>query len=228
MALNPAKLLEPVKKHPFLIGGAIIGGAVVLYLIYKAQRSGGAVAVQQQPQAAGVDPTASLAASVQLQEAAYQLQGQTNQIQGTLDLAGLQAKSALALQSEQDASTLANNELAAQVATFQIGSQTDLAKYQTAATENVQLQGLTTQVQLATIETGLQEAIANTNAAVAVSSIQSSADVQKTLATLQAQTMQHEADVTSNVQLAQIGAQKQASTISGIGGIVGSVLGAFF
>lgn len=229
MAFNPQKLLGPFKKHPAWIIGGVVGGAVILYLIYRSQMASGAVTTASTA-SGGVDPNAALSASTSLQEAALQLQGQQAQIQGTLDLTQL-----------QNAGALAQATLSDQVQLSNIASQQNVAEYETDANKSVSLAGLSTQVDLAGLQTGLQEDIANVNAATTEYSIGTNAQLQGQLATLQAQTVQNVASINAGVNLAQIGAnvsiaqilaneQEQisknnsnASMFGGVLGLVGSL-----
>lgn len=197
--MNLESLAAPVKKHPALIIGAVGVGAVVLYMIYRSQTASVATTSGG---ASGPDPNSALAASTQLQEAQLQLSGQSQQIGGQLALAQLQGQNDLNLATLQ-----------ASVSSLNIADQFDLAKYQTDAQTQVANKTLNTQVDLATLTNNLQEHIADVNSQTAIFSISSSADLQKTLAGLQAGVVTSVAQINAGVSLAQIASQTQIAQI---------------
>ena len=160
------KILETVKKHPYIIGGSV-AGIILLYFVFRG--SGGSASAT-----AGVDPSlvaanaalqqqqdqeqfqlAAINAQAGAQQALTSLQGQiqtqqqVNAISGQLNLAQLQVSA----QENQTAAQLADQQLAdaTQITTANINAVTQqtIAKLQT--NQNIQYANLIAGVQKAQI-----------------------------------------------------------------------------
>lgn len=206
-----------IEEHPYLSGSAVLG-LIILYLLFSSSSSSTTAATSSG--VAGTGLSSSDYASLQEAQIA----------------AGAQA------QQTQDAATVQNNTLSAQLAAVQLQSQATTTANQLAA--NVQLQNIVTagqvsentnatqlataqvqtggQVQLAGISAGEDESIAGTNAqtledqySAAVASEGIVSQAQTAQAQANAQTQQQIAGYAASVQLAGIGAEVNQTNVTG-------------
>lgn len=116
---------EEIKKHPYLIGGAIVGGALFLYLILHRGSSSGGTA------SSGIDPTLASLYGEQAQASAQQ-----SQLNAQLQGAQLSANT-----------TTTANQLTAGVDLAQIAAQENVSNLSTTTTGDVQETQLADQLQ---------------------------------------------------------------------------------
>jgi hypothetical protein len=227
-------IIRPVKKHPVLIGGVVIGGAALLFLYLHSTASSGAMV------AAGPSgPTdAQVAFAAQSQGLAYQASM----------AAGAQQFQLAYLQQEQ-AGQAQHDTVQAQLEALNINSSLDLAKFQTTAAQTTALATMQNNLDIATLGANTQTSLAQLGAATQLGLAQITSTtslglaqqqanvIAKTLDTqqqLNAQNVQLQENLSSNasqtqISLAQIqaGVQKKQSSNSLIGGIIGGVLSIF-
>jgi hypothetical protein len=226
-------VLKPVKKHPVLIGGVVIGGAALLFIYLHSTSSAGAVVAGS----SGPSP-ADLAYAAQQQSLAYQASM----------AAGAQQFQLAYLQQEQ-AGQAQHDTLQAQLETLNIQSSLDLAKYQTTAAQTTALAGLQNQLDIATLGAQTQTQLAQLGAATQLGLAQITSQtslglaqqqanvIAKTLdtqVTINAQNTNLQENIASKtaeeqVQLAQIsaGVAKHGQSSGLLGGIIGGVLSIF-
>jgi hypothetical protein len=228
-------VLKPVKKHPLLIGGVVIGGAVLLFIYMRGGFGGGQAAVAS---GASGPSQADLAYAAQGQQLSYQaaMQGSAQQFQ-------------LAYLQQEQAGSASHDAVQAQLETLNISSSLDLAKFQTNAAQTTALASMQQQLDIATLGANTQTELARLGAATQLGLTQITSQTQlglaqdqanivaKTLDTqlgMTAQNVQLQENLASKaaetqVSLAQIsaGVQKKQSSNSLIGGIIGGVLSIF-
>lgn len=191
-----------IKQHPYMVGGAVIAGAIVLWLI---SRSGGSSAAA----ASGVDPTTASLYAQGMQNQA-QLTAQNNQIGGQIQLATIQAQYGLDT---------------AQIQANTAGKQLD---YEHDAT----IQGISAQLhatdvsawtQVTGIEAQLAGLISNNATSQNIASIQANEQlgITQTISNLQLGI----ANANAGVAKAQIGATKDIAIANAAGNAGGSLLG---
>jgi hypothetical protein len=177
-------MFDEIKKHPYVIGGAVLG-IIVLFLLMSSRGQSGVIAgsVDSDSDVSAAEATAQtgIMANAQIQSQQIQLSGLKEQIGGAISLAQIQANTA------NNA-----NELAAAVAAQQINAEhqsVDLANTLSAQTQQRYFQSTET-----------------------LASINSNAMIQNTQAVANALTAQ--AQIAANVNMASIQAQKDVATQS--------------
>jgi hypothetical protein len=228
-------ILRPVKKHPLLIGGVVIGGAVLLFIYMRGGFGGGQVSVQ------------SGAAGPSQADLAYAAQGQQLSYQAAMQ-SGAQQFQLAYLQQEQ-AGSAQHDAIQAQLETLNINSSLDLAKYQTGAAQATALASMQNNLDIATLGANTQTSLAQLGAATQLGLTQITSQTQLGLAADQANIISKTLDTqlgingqnvdlqkslsadTMNTQLgiANINASvaKKKSSNGLIGGIIGGVLSIF-
>jgi len=228
-------------KSPFVMGGAILIGGVVLFMVI---RGGGAQAqnqvVQSGPseamqmanlQASTALQGAQIQSQTQLALASLQANAQGQETQATLLAmqAQLQTQLALAdLTSERElTAVLAQVDAQRQISSQQISSQTEMLR--------LQVEGSIARDQIASMTSiAMSELSANTQVALG----QQQADVYQQMLVAQAEATMAQARYYSEVELARIDASTQQAAIAGstarrqssnslIGSIAGGILGLF-
>lgn len=235
MALSPEKLLAPIKKHPILVAGGVLGGGVVLYLLVS--HAGGGGAAQSSASQGPSDAQVQAASAIQQAQIAAAAQSNSQQFQ----LAYLQQQQVEQQHSDVLAEHLAELQLTTnqQLAQMQVQSNVDIQKSAMQNALDIATIGAGTQLGLAQITADTQTHLADVSASVQKEQIVGQQHVQ--LETIQAQkdlgiyslasaNYQNDRNATMQERLAKTNAKAQgkSSSLGLIGGIASSIIGGIF
>jgi hypothetical protein len=216
---------DVVQKHPIATVGVVAAGCILLFLLVS---SGGGGSAATTSSSAGVDPNAALQAATSLQaaeiksaddQATAQLayKGNQDQLTAAENIAQLTTNAGLL-------ATYNNNDTAYKVAGISAGVQ----NHQIDATTTQQLAQYQQVSDVAAISAGVNLASIGANRDVSIAQTTALADAQKYTAELGAQTEQLLSTNFANINASNQKAATAQSAIKTGGGILSSLLGAFF